>query len=78
MKLTKDSKLYVLPDGTFITLADIWRTEREQILQDQKLRELVEKKSKKRSNGCDGSERDCPHCDEINVCRQLLEDIRNE
>ena len=35
MEFKNDTKLYVLPDGTFITLADIWLTEREQIVKNQ-------------------------------------------
>lgn len=62
----------------YITVPKEWTEEQteefiKQIIQDKKLRELVERGSKKRSNGCDGSERDCPTCDEINVCRNLLE-----
>ena len=50
---------------------------KNELIENQKLRESVEEKSKKRSNGCNSYDPDCPICDEIYVCRQLLKEIKN-
>ena len=75
MKVTREQHKGII-EHDYHQMAFSRDTYLNELMQNQKLRGLIESKSKKRSNGCDGSERDCPTCDEINVCKELLKESK--